>query len=52
VRPITAHTRGGVEFLTLWLEPDRVSATLPIALLNRDPDEADGMTAGLLKLSH
>ena len=33
VQPITAHTRVGVECLTLWMEPDRVSAALHIALL-------------------
>jgi hypothetical protein len=29
-----------------------VSAARHIALLNQDPDEADGMTAGLLNLRH
>jgi len=52
VQPITAHTRVGVECLTLWMEPDRVSAALHIALLKQDPDEADGMIVGLLNLSH
>ena len=52
VQPITAHTRVGVECLTLWMEPDRVRAALHIALLKQDPDEADGMTAGLLNLRH
>ena len=52
VRPIIAHTRVGVECLTLWMEPDRVSAALHIALLKQDPDEADGMIVGLLNLSH
>jgi hypothetical protein len=52
VQPTTAHTRVGVECLTLWMEPDRVSAALHIALLKQDPDEADGMIVGLLNLSH
>ena len=51
VQPITAHTRVGVECLTLWMEPDRVSAALHIALLKQDPDEADGMIVGLLNLN-
>jgi hypothetical protein len=52
VRQVTAHTRVGVECLTLWMEPDRVSAALHIALLKQDPDEADSMLVGLLNLSH
>ena len=52
VQPVTAHTRIGVECLTLWMEPDRVGAALHIALLKQDPDEADGMIVGLLNLSH
>ena len=46
VQPTTAHTRVGVECLTLWMEPDRVSAALHIALLKQDPDEADGVIVG------
>ena len=50
--PTTASTRVAVECLTLWLEQDRVSAALHIALLKQDPDEADEMIVGLLNLSH
>ena len=52
VQPATAYTRVAVECLTLWLESDRVSAALHIALLKQDPDESDGMVVGLLNLSH
>ena len=37
--PTTACTRVAVECLTLWLERDRASAALHIALLKQDPDE-------------
>jgi hypothetical protein len=50
--PTTAYTRVAVECLTLWLERDRVSAALHIALLKQDPDEADELIVGLLNLSH
>ena len=52
VRPTTAHTRVAVECLTLWMERDRVSAALHIALLKQQPGEADGIIVGLLNLSH
>ena len=52
VRPITAHTRVGVECLTLWMESDRPSAALHVALLRQDPADADEMIVGLLNLSH
>jgi hypothetical protein len=39
VPPTTAYARVAVECLTLWLEPDRVSAALHVALLKQDPDE-------------
>jgi hypothetical protein len=48
----TARPRVAVECLTLWLEQDRASAALHIALLKQDPDEADEMIVGLLNLSH
>jgi hypothetical protein len=52
VQPTTAHTRVAVECLTLWMEPDRVSAALHIAMLKRGPSEADELIVGLLNLSH
>ena len=52
VQSATAPARVGVECLTLWMEPDRMSAALHIALLKQDPDEADSMLVGLLNLSH
>ena len=52
VQPATAYTRVAIECLTLWLEPDRVSAALHVALLKQEPDESDGMIVGLLNLGH
>ena len=52
VQPTTAYARVAVECLTLWLEPDRVSAALHVALLKQDPGESDAMVVGLLNLSH
>ena len=51
VQPATALTRVAVECLTLWLEPDRASAVLHVALLKQEPAEADAMIVGLLHLS-
>ena len=36
----------------LWLERDRASAALHIALLKQDPEVADEIIVGLLNLSH
>ena len=50
---ITASTRVAIEFLTVWLEWDRESATEHIYRVLKDPDgpTADMAIVGLLNLS-
>ena len=50
---ITASTRVGIEFLTVWLEGDKQFATEHINRVLKDPDGpgADKAIVGLLNLS-
>ena len=51
--PITAGTRVGIEFLTVWLDSDKQFATEHIYRVLKDSDGpgADGAIVGLLNLS-
>jgi hypothetical protein len=53
MNPITASTRIGIEFLTVWLEGDKQFATEHINRVLKDPDGpgADKAIVGLLNLS-
>jgi hypothetical protein len=53
MNPITASTRVGIEFLTVWLEGDKQFATEHINRVLKDPDGpgADKAIVGLLNLS-
>ena len=53
MNPVTASTRVGIEFLTVWLEGDKQFATEHINRVLKDPDGpgADKAIVGLLNLS-
>ena len=53
MNPVTASTRVGIEFLTVWLEGDKQFATEHINRVLKDPDEpgADKVIVGLLNVS-
>jgi hypothetical protein len=53
MNPVTAGTRVGIEFLTVWLESDKQFATEHIYRVLKDSDgpRADGAIVGLLNLS-
>jgi hypothetical protein len=53
MNPVTASTRVGIEFLTVWLEGDKQFATEHIYRVLKDPDGPGGNKAivGLLNLS-
>jgi len=53
MNPVTASTRVGIEFLTVWLEGDKQFATEHINRVLKDPDGpgADQAIVGLLNLS-
>ena len=53
MNPVTASTRVGIEFLTVWLEGDKQFATEHINRVLKDPDGpgADKAIVGLLSLS-
>ena len=53
MNPVTASTRVGIEFLTVWLEGDKQFATEHIKRVLKDPagPEADKAIVGLLNLS-
>jgi hypothetical protein len=53
MNPVTASTRVGIEFLTVWLEGNKQFATEHINRVLKDPDGpgADKAIVGLLNLS-
>ena len=53
MNPVTASTRVGIEFLTVWLEGYKQFATEHINRVLKDPDgpRADKAIVGLLNLS-
>ena len=52
MNPATGNTRVAIEFLTLWLEPDRQRAAAHIRMALGDPDgpDAAGIIAGQCNL--
>ena len=53
MNPVTASTRVGIEFLTVWLEGDKQFAIEHINRVLKDPDGpgADKVIVGLLNVS-
>jgi hypothetical protein len=54
MNPATANTRVAIEFLTLWMEPDRWGAAEHIERVLNDPDGpgAPSIVTGLCNLGH